>query len=450
MVNGKRRRSRWGRGWYLFLIALFLLGLFVGIRVSHRVAGGRGGEQPPGQTESPAETPAPSAPPGGTPSEAPASASTALPPESPSEPPATGSAQPSPEPPAETPPAKPPTLAQETLEGMTLREKVYQMFMVFPSDITGVKKVTQAGEMTRAALERFPVGGLLYDTTNMENREQVREMLENTRQYSRIPPLLACDEEGGRVARLMNRVGTTQVGPMLSYKHLGTEAARANARTIAGDMVSCGFNTDLAPVADVWSNPENTAIGDRAYSDDFLQAAELIPAAVEGFHEGGTACVLKHFPGHGDTTTDSHNGAAYVNKTLDQLRREELLPFRAGIGAGADMVMLGHLTVPEVDSEPAPFSYRLVTGLLREELGFSGVVMTDSLEMGAVSGRWTSGEMAVKAVEAGVDILLCPLDLEEAADALTGAVERGEISQERIDESVLRILNMKELRGILR
>ena len=143
-----------------------------------------------------------------------------------------------------------------------------------------------------------------------------------------------------------------------------------------------GFNADLAPVADVWSNPDNTVIGDRAYSDDFAQAAELIPEAVRGFHSGGVATTLKHFPGHGDALADSHDGAVYVSKPLEQLRREELLPFRAGIASGSDMVMIGHLILTEIDAaQPAPFSYRIVTELLREELGVQGVGITDGLQM---------------------------------------------------------------------
>lgn len=170
-----------------------------------------------------------------------------------------------------------------------------------------------------------------------------------------------------------------------------------------------GFNADLAPVADVWSNPDNTVIGDRAYSDDFAQAAELIPEAVRGFHSGGVATTLKHFPGHGDALADSHDGAVYVSKPLEQLRREELLPFRAGIASGSDMVMIGHLILTEIDAaQPAPFSYRIVTELLREELGFQGVVITDGLQMKALTDSYTSGEIARRAVSAGVDILLCP------------------------------------------
>lgn len=340
--------------------------------------------------------------------------------------------------------------AELLLEEMSLREKVYQLFIVFPSQVTGVSPVTQAGDLTRQGLAEYPVGGFLYNKTNMVSREQVTEMLTTVQTYSRIPLLLTCDEEGGRVNRLMGTVGTTYIDSMISYKDQGTEKAAENAEIIAGDMVSCGFNADFAPVADVWSNPQNTVIGDRAYSDDFSQAAELVAAAVEGFHKGGVACTLKHFPGHGDTEEDSHNGAVYVAKTLEELRAGELLPFQAGIDAGADMVMIGHLTVADVEEVPALFSYEIVTRLLREEMGFEGVVITDSLQMKAVTKYYDSGQAAVLAVQAGVDILLCPENLEEAADALMDAVETGVISKERLNQSVLRILKLKEERGILR
>lgn len=341
-------------------------------------------------------------------------------------------------------PAPEPDPAEELLGGMSLREKLCQMFIVYPSAITGVSTVTSAGDATRQALEAWPVGGLLYDRSNMVSQEQVRSMLVNTQSYSKIPLILTCDEEGGRVNRLMGSVGTTRIGPMLDYKDQGTETAEENARTIAADLLSCGFNMDLAPVADVWSNPANTVIGDRAYSDDFQQAAELVAAAVEGFHDGGTACTLKHFPGHGDTSADSHYGSVYVHKTLEELRQAELIPFQAGIKAGADAVMMGHLILDQIDDQPALFSCKLVTGLLREEMGFTGVIMTDSLQMQAMTDHYGSGEIAVGAVQAGVDILLCPKSLEDSVSALTEAVEKGEITEERIDESVLRILRLKQ------
>ena len=353
------------------------------------------------------------------------------------------------EPTPEPTPEPAPDPAEELLAGMTLYEKVCQLFIVQPSDITGVSKVTAAGEATQQALERYPVAGLLYDATNLVSMEQTKTMLSTVQTYTKIPLILTCDEEGGRVNRLMHTIGTTYIGPMLDYKDQDGKTARDNAWTIAQDLRSCGFNMDLAPVADVWSNPSNTVIGDRAYSDDFDQAAGLVAAAVEGFHAGGVACTLKHFPGHGDTSADSHYGSVYVYKTLDELREAEFKPFRAGIAAGADAVMMGHLIIADVDDQPALLSHKIVTELLREELGFDGVVITDSLKMQAMTDHYGSGDIAVGAIQAGVDLLLCPQNLEEAVNALTQAVENGTITQERLDESVLRVLRLKIDRGII-
>ena len=366
----------------------------------------------------------------------------------PPEPIAQEDSEPSPEQPVSEPaPVSSRILA--ILGEMTLREKVCQMMMVTPTSMTGVETVVNAGETTRKALEKYPVGGLHYNKTNMESKEQIRTMLANTQSYSKIPLILTCDEEGGRVNRLMSAVGTTRLEAMLTYQDEGPERAKENALTIARDMAELGFNLDLAPVADVWSNPANTVIGDRAYSDDFNKAAELIPAAVAGFQEGGVACTIKHFPGHGDTAADTHFDSAYVYKTLDELRAQELLPFQAGIDAGADSVMMGHIIVESVSKEPALFSYELVTKLLREEMGFDGVVMTDALNMKAVAGQYSNAEVVVKSVKAGVDMLLAPEDLDGAIQAIINAVENGDIPESRIDESVVRILRLKENRGIL-
>ena len=359
---------------------------------------------------------------------------------------ATGSPAPeqSPSPEPEQPAPSPElTRAEELLADMSLREKLCQMFLIYPSAMTSAAPVTAADEQLAQALADWPVGGFLLDKTNMTDAEQLRALTAALRSMSALPPILTCDEEGGRANRLMSTVGTTWVDAMLDYESEGAQTAFENARTIAADLAQFGFDLDLAPVADIWSNPDNTVIGDRAYSTDAATAAGLVAAAVEGFHAGGTACTLKHFPGHGDTSGDSHYGSVYVYKTLDELRENELIPFQAGIDAGADAVMIGHLIVSDVSDEPALFSRELVTSLLREEMGFDGVVMTDGLQMQAMTDHYTSGEIAVKAVQAGVDILLCPADLEQAVTALEQAVADGTISETRIDESVLRILNLK-------
>ncbi len=333
--------------------------------------------------------------------------------------------------------------AEELLAGMTLTEKICQLMIVRPEALTGTSPVTESGEDMRAAMEQYPVGGFIYTLDNLVTREQTVAMIDNAQNYAEIPLFIGADEEGGNVGRLMYKLGTTWIDPMYTYKDQGAQVARGNACTIGTDMAACHFNTDFAPVADVWTNPNNTVIGDRAYSDDFDQAAELVAAAVQGFHDAGVICSLKHFPGHGDTDTDTHTGAAVVDKTVEELMAGELKPFISGMEAGADMVMVGHITMSAIDPDvPASLSHDVVTGLLRGQLGWDGVVITDGLEMGAL-GRWNCGEICVMALEAGVDMLLGPSDVAAAVQAVTEAVGSGRISPARLDESVLRVLTLK-------
>lgn len=362
---------------------------------------------------------------------------------------AEGVATPAPTPTPEPTPTPDPVLtrAEELLAGMSLREKLCQLMIVRPEVLTGESPVTAAGETTRLALEQYPVGGLIYSVDNLVTQEQTREMIENTQSYSKIPLIISADEEGGNVGRLMYKLGTTFIHSMYSYKDMGEDTAYQNALTIGTDMVSCLFNTDFAPVADVWTNPANTVIGDRAYSDEFGQASELVAAAVRGFTESGVICCVKHFPGHGDTSTDTHEGAAVVDKSLEELRAGEFLPFEAGIEAGVDMVMVGHITVTAVDDEPATISHEVITGLLREELGWDGVVVTDSLDMGALAG-YEIGEVCVKYLEAGGDIMLGIPDIAAALTALETAVTEGRLTEQRIDESALRVLMLKLSHGV--
>ena len=356
------------------------------------------------------------------------------------EPAPTATPEPTPEPTPTPDPVQ--EQAEALLADMSLHEKVCQLFVVRPEVLTGLSPVTVAGEATQQALAEYPVGGLIYSVDNLVTQEQTREMIENTQSYSKIPLIISADEEGGNVGRLMYKLGTTFIHSMYSYKDEGPETAYQNALTIGRDMTSCLFNTDYAPVADVWTNPANTVIGDRAYSDDFNEAAELVASAVRGFTDAGVVCCLKHFPGHGDTDTDTHEGAAVVNKSLDELRAGELLPFVSGIEAGADMVMIGHITVTALDDVPATISQAVISGLLRDELGWDGVVITDSLDMGALAG-YDSGEVCVRYLEAGGDILLGVPDLGTAVGAIESAVAEGRLTEQRIDESVLRVLSLK-------
>ena len=343
-----------------------------------------------------------------------------------------------------------PSLVDETLAGMTLHEKVCQMMFVTPEELTGEDGVTVAGDATRQALENYPVGGIVYFAKNLESQDQVKEMIDNSQKDSSIGLFVATDEEGGVVNRLMDTVGTTYIGSMYYYKDDGDETAYENAYTIANDMSALGFNLDFAPVADVWSNPDNTVIGERAYSDDYAQAAELVGNAVKGFNDGGVMCTLKHFPGHGDTAEDSHYSSAYVHRTKEEIMADEMQPFRSGIEAGAEFVMVGHLIVPDIDEVPATLSYKIATGILRDELKFEGVAITDSFEMESIADNYSVDDAVVMSLKAGMDMILQPKDMASAVNSIEQAVADGELSEDRIDESVRRILTLKESRGLLK
>lgn len=343
--------------------------------------------------------------------------------------------------------------ADEMLAKMSLHEKVCQMFIITPEAATGYAVVTEAGEKSKQAILDYPVSGYIYFAQNLSNTDQTKTMLSNVKQYGMeangIPFFTSVDEEGGDVARCADNLGTTSFNSMYSYREQGEETAYNNAYTIASDISNLGFNLDFAPVADTWSNSANTVIGTRAYSTDYEEAARLVASATRGFNAGGVVSCIKHFPGHGDTNEDSHRSAAYIHKPLSDLMNEDYLPFKAGIEADTGMIMIGHLYLSdadinsEEDSLPASLSYKVVTGELRDKLGYNGVVITDSMAMGAIVNYYSSGEAAKLAVKAGVDIILMPEDFKAAVEALESAVQTGEISEERINESVRRILVLK-------
>lgn len=339
--------------------------------------------------------------------------------------------------------------AQTLLDAMTTREKICQLLIVSPEALTeNGEAVTELRPELSAMLLEYPVGGLILSIGNLETREQTVRLVSDLQSASATKLFICADEEGGQVGRLMYTIGTTKLDSMFSYRALGTQTAYDNAVTLATDLQSCGFNVDFAPVADVWSNPDNTVIGNRAYSDDYDEAAELVAAAVQGFRDSNVICCLKHFPGHGSTETDSHEQSAIVDKTLHTLLQEDLKPFINGMEAGADMVMVGHLTVPSMDEQPASMSYKLVTSLLRRQMTYRGVIITDGLQMQAL-GDYTDAEKAVRCLQAGVDVLLGIEDVPGAVAAVEQAITDGTLTQEQIDASVLRVLNLKLSHGIL-
>lgn len=363
--------------------------------------------------------------------------------------------------------ASPSAIPAELLAEMTLREKVGQLFLVRPDALdpalsqqtindADVSGVTEVSETMAAFLEEYPVGGVVLFGKNITDEVQLRGLIAGLQQSSPVPLLIGIDEEGGVVARLANNHGfdLPQYESAAAVGAQGTDAVRAMSAEIGTYLAGYGINLDFAPVADVNTNPDNPVIGTRAFSSDPQEAADCVTAAVEGFSQAGVLCCLKHFPGHGDTAGDSHDGTVYTEKTMEELRACEFLPFEAGIRAEAPLVMVGHIAAPNaVEGEegdlPATFSRALITDVLRDELGFAGVVVTDSLAMGAITETCTPGEAAVLALQAGVDLLLMPAGLAQAYDGVLAAVEDGRLTEERIDESVARILALKQQAGLL-
>lgn len=338
---------------------------------------------------------------------------------------------------------------QAQISEMSLEEKIYQLFFVTPESLTGVDMVTQAGDATKTALEQYPVGGIIYFSQNIENEEQITTMTSNSQSYSKIPLFIGVDEEGGSlVARIANNPNF-QVSTFPDMKEIGASGDPSKAYEVGSSIGSYlkkyGFNMDFAPDADVLINPENTAIGSRSFGSDPQLVSKMVAEEVRGLEEQNVTAVLKHFPGHGSTAEDSHNGAAVVNRSLDELRSAEFLPFEAGIQAGADVIMVGHLQVPQVipDDTPASLSSVMITDILRNELGFDGLVITDSLSMGAVTEYYTSAEAAVMCIQAGGDMLLIPEDFHQAYQGVLDAVNNQTLSEERINESLTRILRVK-------
>ena len=344
------------------------------------------------------------------------------------------------------------------MESLTLRKKVGQLFIVRPESLEPAIRYASDAELPpyrlqavsdgmRERAREYPVGGVLLYGHNILDESQLRCFVRDLRTLPGAP-LLCIDEEGGRVSRLAANPAfdVPRYESMAAVAAGGPQAARDAAYNIGTYLRRYGFDIDFAPVADVNTNPDNIVIGTRAFSDDPAVAAPLVAAYVRGLAETGVHGCLKHFPGHGDTHTDTHFDFAASAKSWEEMLACEMVSFRAGIDAGAPLVMAAHVAAPAVTGGdlPATLSRTLLTDKLRGELGFTGVIITDALEMGAIMRRFGSGEAAVLALEAGADFLLCPLDYCAAFDAVVAAVGSGRITEARIDDSLRRISRLRK------
>ncbi|WP_172197887.1 beta-N-acetylhexosaminidase [Saccharibacillus qingshengii] len=331
--------------------------------------------------------------------------------------------------------------AAKTLAGMTLEEKIGQMM------IAGVEG-TSLRAADRALIQDHGVGGVIFYADNIDSAAQTKKFAAEVQAANpepALPLLVSVDQEGGRVARLK---GVDKIPTAGAIGQRGDAAyARSIGERLGNQLLSQGFNLDYAPVLDVNSNPDNPVIGDRSFGADAALVSKLGIPVMQGLESKNVIPVVKHFPGHGDTSVDSHISLPVVNKTLAQLDKLELIPFKKAIAADADVVMIAHILLPKLDKQyPSSLSKAVITDLLRGKLGFKGVVMTDDMTMGAIAKNYGIGEAAVQSVKAGSDIVLVAHGADNAIDSITAikqAVKSGAISEKRIDESVLRILALK-------
>ncbi len=348
----------------------------------------------------------------------------------------------------------------ELISTMTLEDKIYQMFMVTPETLLkSSKAVTSVDSDDLGSAEKLidasPVGGVVYYGQNLSTWQQTHRMLKMTQRYSKnvnnnIGMFFAVDEEGGTVARVADKLGVYDCENMSYYGAAGDYAAVNNVGSTIGTALSdLGFTLNLAPVADIDLSEEN-ALGERTFSSDSSVTANMAAEFVRGVEGKGVSTTLKHFPGLGAGTGDTHNGSVFINRTYEELQSAEFVAFKGGIDAGADFVMVGHqITAASGDNLPGCLSKTVITDWLKTELGFKGLVITDSQSMGAITDNYTSQQAAVMAVQAGADIVLMPKDLKSAVDGIAAAVADGTITEERINESVHKILSKKHEQGLV-
>ncbi|MGH3432989.1 MAG: glycoside hydrolase family 3 protein, partial [Thermocrispum sp.] len=352
--------------------------------------------------------------------------------------------------------------AKATLAEMTLEEKVGQLFVTevygAGANTADQRNVDRYGVATPAeVVQKYHLGGAIYFAwSNPTNDLPQIARLSNGLQKAavgaqpEVPLFISTDQEGGIVSR-MGPPATAFPGNMAIGAGRKASDSRRTAKVIGKELKALGVNQNLAPDADVNVNPLNPVIGVRSFSSDPQLTATLTKAAVRGYEKDAKiSATPKHFPGHGDTEVDSHTGIPVIDHTREEWEKLDRPPFQAAIGAGVDSIMTAHIVVPSLDpsEDPATLSKPILTGILREELGFDGVVITDSLRMDGVREKYGDAEIPLLALEAGVDQLLMPFDMDLAYNSVLDAVKSGRITEERIDKSVLRVLELKHAKGL--
>lgn len=352
-------------------------------------------------------------------------------------------------------------LIGNAISKMSLEEKTGQMLMPDFRTWKG-ENVTEMLPEIEQLVKKYHLGGVILFRENVVTTEQTTSLISDYQAAAeKFGLLLTIDQEGGIVTRLQS--GTDMPGNMALGATRSPEIAYNVGNAIGEELASLGINMNFAPVMDVNNNPDNPVIGVRSFGEDPQLVADMGVAYTKGLQAAGVAATAKHFPGHGDTAVDSHLGLPEVPHDKERLKEVELYPFQKGMEAGVDAIMTAHVTFPKIDGTkaisqktgeeiaiPATLSYKVLTELMREEMGYEGVITTDAMNMKAIADHFGPVDAAIRAVKAGTDIVLMPVGLEEVASGLREAVKTGEISEERVEESVRRILTLKVKRGVIK
>lgn len=344
-----------------------------------------------------------------------------------------------------TPEQKLDQIVNAAIEVMPLEDKVAGLFIVTPESITGVSTAVKAESGTQQALAKYAVGGIIYSAKNIQSEEQFREMLDNTELYTKYPIFLAVEEEGGSVSTVANAGIGTKVDSAKTLGQSGdTDTAYQAGVTIGSNLSNLGINLNFGPVADI-ATADNSFMSDRSFGSGAQLAGSMAGSVIQGLQSQGVAACVKYFPGQGSASEDPEKGLSSTDRTEEQFRSEEFVAFQAAIDSGADMVMISNMAAPALtgNNDPCVFSEKLITDILRGEMGFDGVIISSALDMTAISDYHGAADAAIWALKAGCDMLLMPEDFEEAYNGILQAVQDGVISEARIDDALRRIYRIK-------
>lgn len=332
------------------------------------------------------------------------------------------------------------------ISGMTLEEKAAGLLIVTPEQLTGVSVATRGGSGTQAALEEYAVGGIIYSSQNIQSEEQFTEMIANTVSFSKYPLFIAVTEEGGDIGTVLN--SAIEVADVASNAEVGADGGSGDAysqgTTIGSYLAALGINLDLAPVTEVTISGD-AAVADRTYGSDAQTVGTLAAQMSQGLESQGVSSTLKSFPGTGDLTSSTEDGVVSTDRDLTSYEENEFIAFQTAIDAGADFVMVSHITASNLSGslDPVSMCESVVTDILRGTLGFEGVIITEPMNYDAITEYYDLGDAVVSCLKAGCDMILMPSSVSEAVDAIVEAVEAGTLAEERINDSLLRIYRIK-------